>query len=328
MLKLPVSLLLAALLPAVYGGKPADPKPAAVACSTLATTDAAASVPKIDGIIDPKEWDGATAFPLYRASKETSPMIGEAKFITNCYTSEWYIMVSLAGKGEYIEWVKDDEHFVKINGVVMTNAGMNFHFVKKDGIIVGWEAKFIPKDVQEPYYLKVHTLIYESKELQTAGTPDDKVEVCLDCDGIEPVLPAEPEPEPADEPEPEPEPGPLADPLPPPPQCGNDADCQPDLPDQCQLYSCNSGTCVAHPVENGAPCGKQDGLGPCEIADSCQSGVCTPGGFMEVGTPCNDQSESQCDHPDTCSADGQCLPNKEVRSGQRVSRLVCDPNTN
>lgn len=56
---------------------------------------------------------------------------------------------------------------------------------------------------------------------------------------------------------------------------------------------------------------------PCDIEEICDgtAKVCPADAFLAAGDPCGDQTDNDCDNPNTCSADGICLPNYEVAGG-------------
>jgi len=64
----------------------------------------------------------------------------------------------------------------------------------------------------------------------------------------------------------------------------------------------------------------QNGLEACDDANSCTTGTvcflgfCTLGNSKPVGSPCNDQTDTTCNKPDTCNVLGQCLVNHTPRS--------------
>jgi hypothetical protein len=114
--------------------------------------------------------------------------------------------------------------------------------------------------------------------------------------------------------------------------CGNPADTDCDNPDTCD----GAGTCLANFESAGLICGDInttacsypdtcDSAGACQpndrpddepctpdgndcTADVCRSGVCM-NLFEPEGTPCGDDSDTDCDDPDTCDGNGVCLPN-------------------
>lgn len=104
---------------------------------------------------------------------------------------------------------------------------------------------------------------------------------------------------------------------------------------QCINYVCNASTnWVAQPVADNTPC--DDGVF-CTSGDACHGGQCygdvptdcsqldgtCHSGFCnsqtnqcetrmnDAGTPCGNSGSSICDNPDTCDANGNCLPNYE-----------------
>ncbi len=83
--------------------------------------------------------------------------------------------------------------------------------------------------------------------------------------------------------------------------CADDGnDCRDDV--------CLSGVC-SHPLsEVGTPCGDQTET-DCNLADTCDgAGTCVPN-LLLAGTLCGDPSETECTLPDTCNGSGACLPN-------------------
>lgn len=76
-----------------------------------------------------------------------------------------------------------------------------------------------------------------------------------------------------------------------------------DSPDACD----GAGVCEPNPKPDGTPC-SEDG-NECTF-DECLAGVCSHPPRPE-GTACGDPSDSECDHPDTCDAVGQCQDNFE-----------------
>ena len=86
-------------------------------------------------------------------------------------------------------------------------------------------------------------------------------------------------------------------------RCGNPTSGICDSADRCD----GAGVCLSNNVPNGTVCGQPDG--DCEIADSCQQGICEPGGVLPAGSSCGDTTASACDAADSCDAFGLCLPN-------------------
>jgi len=77
---------------------------------------------------------------------------------------------------------------------------------------------------------------------------------------------------------------------------------------QCRDDVCLSGVCV-HPVSPaGTPCGNQTAT-DCNNPDTCNgTGTCVSN-LVSAGTPCGDQSDTVCTDPDTCNGTGTCLAN-------------------
>ena len=109
--------------------------------------------------------------------------------------------------------------------------------------------------------------------------------------------------------------------------CALVADCLDPLPG-CQAWSCQSGTCVAVAVGNGAPC---DDGNACTLADKCSQGTCSgaTAKACDDGNPCTTDGcdaktgdcttlpadGAPCDDGLTCSIGdqckaGKCLPSK------------------
>jgi hypothetical protein len=72
--------------------------------------------------------------------------------------------------------------------------------------------------------------------------------------------------------------------------------------------TCKAGVCESHDMPKGTPCGDQDAQ--CHRDDACDGkGKCADKGLLPAGTPCGDDTDTECDAPDTCSSTGQCLKN-------------------
>ena len=83
--------------------------------------------------------------------------------------------------------------------------------------------------------------------------------------------------------------------------CGSDAVSDCDNADACD----GLGTCETNPKPDGTPC-TEDG-NECSV-DICELGICTHPAEVQ-GTSCGDESDTECDDPDSCNAIGQCVPN-------------------
>jgi hypothetical protein len=86
-------------------------------------------------------------------------------------------------------------------------------------------------------------------------------------------------------------------------RCGNPTSGICDSADRCD----GAGACLSNNVADGTVCGQPDG--DCEIADTCQQGVCQEGGFRPPGSGCGDPAAGPCDAADSCDASGFCLAN-------------------
>lgn len=86
-------------------------------------------------------------------------------------------------------------------------------------------------------------------------------------------------------------------------RCGNPTSGICDSADRCD----GAGVCLSNNAPNGTVCGQPDG--DCELADTCQQGVCEPGAFLQLGTACGDSTVGACDAADSCDAFGLCLQN-------------------
>ncbi|MFQ5592480.1 MAG: hypothetical protein ACE5HE_15085, partial [Phycisphaerae bacterium] len=86
--------------------------------------------------------------------------------------------------------------------------------------------------------------------------------------------------------------------------CGDPSDTVCDSPDACD----GNGVCETNPKPDGTAC--PDEGNECTL-DLCGGGQCTHPP-TQVGTVCGDQSDTECDHPDSCDGAGACLDNFET----------------
>ncbi len=97
----------------------------------------------------------------------------------------------------------------------------------------------------------------------------------------------------------------------------------------CTEDICRNAACVHDPILEGEPCGDQTDT-DCDDPDTCDvDGVCQPN-LVPTGEPCGDQANTQCDNPDTCDGNGQCLANyepAETLCGSQDDTECDDPDT-
>lgn len=91
--------------------------------------------------------------------------------------------------------------------------------------------------------------------------------------------------------------------------CGDDGNVQPDatvtVPDATPSVDADLTTCVGRP--DGSPCGDQSET-ECDGPDYCLSGFCFAN-YQSAGRACGDETDTACDGRDTCDGFGACLAN-------------------
>lgn len=84
------------------------------------------------------------------------------------------------------------------------------------------------------------------------------------------------------------------------------ADARPDAaPPDAAGPDARTGECVG--MSDGTPCGDQTDS-DCDHPDTCVNQVCQPN-VDPLNAPCGDSSATECTQPDTCDGLGACLPN-------------------
>ena len=104
--------------------------------------------------------------------------------------------------------------------------------------------------------------------------------------------------------------------------CGNPADTECDDPDTCD----GVGSCAPNRVPDGTMC--TDDGNQCRD-DVCLSGVCSHP-LSSAGTPCGDDTDTECNGADTCDGAGTCLPNllpSGTLCGDTDDNACTDPDT-
>ena len=87
--------------------------------------------------------------------------------------------------------------------------------------------------------------------------------------------------------------------------CGDQTDTECDDPNTCDA----AGVCQPNLVDAGTVCTDGDAT-DCRIPQCDGSGTCDPDYAVEnEGTACGDQTDTECDDPNTCDAAGVCQPN-------------------
>jgi hypothetical protein len=100
--------------------------------------------------------------------------------------------------------------------------------------------------------------------------------------------------------------------------CGDPSDSECDNPDSCD----GSGVCDPNNEAAGFACGDQ-GV-DCLVDDACDgAGACTDNGLEPDGAACGDNSNTDCDNPDSCQA-GSCEPNNEPAGTTCDDGLFCN----
>lgn len=89
--------------------------------------------------------------------------------------------------------------------------------------------------------------------------------------------------------------------------------------DQCTgtCGSCNVLGNVGHCTPESADTVCRASIGPCDVEEVCNgsSAMCPEDTFLPAGSECGDQTDNDCDNPNTCDANGVCLDNFEVAGG-------------
>jgi hypothetical protein len=80
----------------------------------------------------------------------------------------------------------------------------------------------------------------------------------------------------------------------------------------CTVDHCDGfGSCAHDPGNAGAIC--RPAASDCDVQETCDgvSATCPADGFESSGTPCGNQSDTECTNPDTCDGLGTCQSNNE-----------------